>query len=48
MCVMSREKEVINESVKIERNQVQIQAWKDTLLELCDDLAIYCKEIEGI
>ena len=47
MCVLSREKDVINESVKIEGNQVQIQAWKDTLLDLCDDLADYCKEFVG-
>ncbi len=46
MCILAREKEGINEAVKIERNNVQIQAWKNTLHELCDQLSDHCKEFE--
>ena len=45
MCILAREKEGINEAVKIERNVVQIQAWKNTLNDLCEDLSEHCKEI---
>jgi len=46
MCILARENEGINEAVKIERNNVQIQAWKNTLHELCDQLSEHCKEFE--
>jgi hypothetical protein len=46
MCILSREKEGINEAVKIERNNVQVQAWKNTLSELCEQLAEHCKEFD--
>ncbi len=46
MCVLSRESEGIDEAVKIMRNTVQIQAWRDTLLDLCDDLFEHCKGFE--
>ncbi|NHJ49314.1 MAG: hypothetical protein FK733_16110 [Asgard group archaeon] len=46
MCVLSRESEGINEAVKIARDQVQIQAWKETIEELCDTLADFCKSYE--
>ena len=45
MCVLSREKEGLNEAVKIKQNLVQIQAWKSTITELCSDLSKYCKDI---
>lgn len=46
MCILAREKEGINEAVKIKRNNVQIQAWKNTLNDLCDELSDHCKEFE--
>jgi hypothetical protein len=46
MCILAREKEGINEAVKIERNIIQIQAWKNTLNDLCDDLSEHCLEFE--
>ncbi len=46
MCILAREKEGINEAVKIERNIVQIQAWKNTLDDLCDDLSEHCMEFD--
>ena len=46
MCILSREIEGINEAVKIERNNVQIQAWKNTLNDLCEELSEHCKEFE--
>ncbi|NPE09445.1 MAG: hypothetical protein GNW80_14260 [Asgard group archaeon] len=46
MCILAREKEGINEAVKIKRNNVQIQAWKNTLNDLCDELSVHCKEFE--
>jgi hypothetical protein len=46
MCILSRESDGINEAVKISRDQVQIQAWKETIIELCDSLADYCKSYD--
>jgi len=46
MCVLSREKDGINEAVKIMKNSIEIKAWKKSLLELCDDLAEYCKSYD--
>ena len=46
MCILAREKGGMNEAVKIERNNVQIQAWKDTLDDLCEILAEHCKEFD--
>ena len=46
MCVLSRENEGINEAVKIKDNKIQVQALKKTLLELSDDLAIHCSNVE--
>jgi hypothetical protein len=46
MCVLSRESEGINEAVKISRDLVQIQAWKTTILVLCDPLSDFCKSFE--
>ncbi|MHA1122559.1 MAG: hypothetical protein ACTSUW_04865 [Candidatus Heimdallarchaeota archaeon] len=46
MCILAREKEGIKEAVKIERNNVQIQAWKNTLSVLCEQLSEHCKEFE--
>ena len=46
MCVLSRENEGINEAVKIKDNRIQVQALKETLLELSEDLALHCSNIE--
>ncbi|NHJ84129.1 MAG: hypothetical protein FK734_01620 [Asgard group archaeon] len=41
MCVLSREKDGFNEAVKIERNQIEIQAPKSTMEELSEELSLY-------
>ena len=45
MCVLSREKEGMNEAVKILKNEIQIKAWGKTLHELCTPLSEHCKTI---
>jgi hypothetical protein len=42
MCVLSRDKEGVNEAVKIKDTTIQIQASQETLLTLCKDLKDYC------
>jgi hypothetical protein len=46
MCVLSREKDGINEAVKISKNHIEIKAWRTTLVELSEDLAEYCKSYD--
>lgn len=46
MCVLSRDNEGFNEAVKIKNNKIQIQATKETLIDLCNDLQKYCTKIE--
>jgi len=45
MCIMSRDNEGFNEAIKIKDNKIQIQAMKETIMDLCDDLSQYCKNI---
>ena len=46
MCILSRDNEGFNEAVKIKDNKIQIQATKETLIDLCKDLEKYCTKIE--
>jgi len=46
MCVLSREKDGLHEAVKMNRDQVQIRAWRETIVALSEPLANYCKGIE--
>lgn len=38
MCILSREREGINEAVKIARNQIEIQASRESMEELSEGL----------
>ena len=46
MCVLSRDKEGVNEAVKVKESTIQIKASQNTLLELCKDLSEYCLGLE--
>lgn len=45
MCIMSRDNEGFNEAIKIKDYKIQIQAMKDTIVDLCDELSQYCTGI---
>ncbi len=45
MCIMSRDNEGFNEAIKIKDYKIQIQAMKDTILDLCTDLSQHCTNI---
>lgn len=45
MCIMSRDNEGFNEAIKIKDYRIQIQAMKDTIVDLCDDLSLHCTNI---
>ena len=42
MCVLSRDKDGVNEAVKVQETTIQIQASQETILDLCKDLKDYC------
>ncbi len=46
MCVLSRDKEGINEAVKVRETTIQIQASRDSILELCEKLSEHCLGLE--
>ena len=46
MCVLARETDGISEAVKVERNTIQIQALRETLLDISTEIAVHCKEVE--
>ena len=46
LCVFSRDKEGINEAVKVKGNIVELQALQETLMEIAEDLAEHVKEFE--
>jgi len=46
LCILSRDNEGFNEAVKIKDNKIQIQAMKETIVDLCDDLKMHCTAIE--
>jgi len=46
LCILSRDNEGFNEAVKIKDKRIQIQAMKETILDLCDDLEAHCSAIK--
>ena len=46
LCVLSRDKEGINEAVKVKGNTVELKALRETMMELAEDLAEHCKGFE--
>ncbi|MHA1125416.1 MAG: hypothetical protein ACTSO7_06635 [Candidatus Heimdallarchaeota archaeon] len=46
MCVLSRDRDGVNEAVKVKDTTIQIQASQETLLDLCKDLKDYCIGLE--
>lgn len=46
MCVLSRDKEGINEAVKIRSTTLEVQALQETMQEIAEELAPYCREFD--
>ncbi|MBD3189694.1 MAG: hypothetical protein GF308_03575 [Candidatus Heimdallarchaeota archaeon] len=47
MCVLSRDTEGINEAVKIKSTTLEVQALRETMQEIAEELAPYCRELDN-